>query len=506
MNEWVRNPEFIRHVRAELRPPRMMLAGGISLILCFLASLVHSQATVNMRSSGPPPLTHTFYFWIVCIQFIVLPMWCFGSCLQAIAGERLMKTYDFVRTTRLSAKELLIGYLFGTPIMGYFTVGVSIVIAMLAGLGEHIPVGAMIATYILLFIFCLFVSLCGLLVSMIIEKPRAAGTLLIVVLLFWPMSALGFAAAASPFPGLAALALVPGLLPLYAQYPGVEVPVHITAPFFGLPVPYLFLTVFLYATLGAWIVLALLRNLKKEREEIQLLTRYQALAFAAYLNFLFLGFLDPTVRSYAFDRAEMGISAVMLAFLLMNQTLLYIVGLAVLVPAERLKIWYRELAANQQSYLSESGLPWPWMVIAGGIAFAGMVLAQSRIQNANHTPWSAGLTLLSIAVIVVFAVRDVLFLQWCMLTRMKNPVGKGIGLLWLYYFAAGVISSFLTIGSAVAGKATTGPYAFLTPMGAWMPGNTDAVIGGLVLQTAVCGGLLYLIRERLVRMELATAA
>jgi hypothetical protein len=500
MNEWLRNPEFVRHLRAEMRPPRMMLSGGLAVVICFLVSLIHSQATAQGRGVGEPAIVYTLFFWLLCLQATILPLWCFSATLQAVASERQMKTYDFVRTTRLDSSELLVGYLFGTPIMAYFTVGVSAVIAFLSGLGEHVPIGAMVATYILLFIFCVFVSLCGLLVSMLVAKPRAAGSLLIVFLLTGPFAVLGFAATGSPFPGLASLALYPGLISLYD--PTSTLPS--SAPFFSLHVPYLILTTLLYVSFGAWLVMALVRNLKKEREEIQLLTRFQALGFAAYLNFLFLGFLHPVGPKAPYEELR-GMSGVMIAFLLMNQMLFYVVGLSTLVPAERLKIWYRGLIAKQQSLLAEEGLPWPWMLLAGVIAFIAMSLASIGISTAQHQPWSAGATLLSVMIVLAFAVRDVLFLQWCMLTRMKSPIGKGIALIWLYYFAAAVIASFLTMGATGYRKAPTTLYVMLTPVGAWMPGNSDGVVAGLMLQSALCMGLLYLIRERLTQMELATA-
>src|SRR4051794_38683281 len=175
MVDLFRNPEFVRHARAELRAPRMMLSGALALVLCFLISMFHSQSVTGPgRYVDPNNVVRTLYFWLLCIQAAVLPLWCLSATLQAIASERQMKTYDFVRTTRLTSSELLLGYLFGAPLMAYFTVGVSVVVAFLSGLGEHVPVRAMVATYVLLFVFSVFVSLCGLLMSMIIEKPRAA--------------------------------------------------------------------------------------------------------------------------------------------------------------------------------------------------------------------------------------------------------------------------------------------------------------------------------------------
>ncbi len=498
MREILRNPELVRHLRAEMRAPRMMLSGGLAMVLSFLISLVHSQTTTNLPpTSHPAEITRTLFFWLAIVQAIVLSLWAFSASIQAIASERLLKTYDFVRTTRLNSLELLLGYLFGVPSMAYFTVGVSAVFAILSGLGVGLPLAAMLATYVLLVVFTIFISLFGLMISMLLEKPRAVGLLLIIWFLAWPLSLMGIRVGASPFPGLSALGIIPSLARLFN--PSSDAP--LAAPLFGIPIPLFILTIVLYACFGGWIVLALLRNLKKEREEIQLLTRTQALMFTAFMNLLFLGLYDPTFQPPSPYRQNG--PAMITIFIFMNQSLFYIVGLSTLSPAERLKVWYRELRAGTQSYLAETGLPWPWMVIAGGIAFLGTTLFGIRAESVSHQDWSVGSTALAIAMVLTFAVRDVLFLQWCLLTRMKSPIGKGIGLIWLYYFAASVASSvFVPNGN----HSPTGLFV-LTPIGAFLQeGKVDNLIAGMVLQIAVCGVILYLINQRLTQMQINTAA
>jgi hypothetical protein len=498
MRDILRNPELVRHLRAEMRPPRMFLAGGIATVICFLISMAHSQLMVNLPTSQPPSVGRSLFVWLAVIQSIVLVMWAFSASIQAIASERQMKTYDFVRTTRLTSLELLLGYLFGVPIMAYFTVAVTAVFAIVAGLGVGLPFTAMVATYILVFVFTVFASLFGLMISMLLEKPRAAGTLFVVWFLAWPLSIMGMAFGGSPFPGLSALAIVPSVAPMFV--PDSIVPP--SAPFFGLPVPLFLMTILLYGSFGGWIVVALLRNLKKEREEIQLLTRTQALIFTAFINLLFLGLYNRDFKP-GYANAFRDTIAITAIFIFMNQGLLYIVGLSTLSPAERLKVWYREFKAGKQSYLSETGLPWPWMVIAGGIAFLGISLVGVSAQFATHKAWSAGSTAIVVALVLVFAVRDVLFLQWCLLTRMKNPIVKGIGLLWLYYFAASIASSvFLPYPNRTA----TSMY-LLTPAGAFISDvRLDNLIGGMVLQAIACGFILYLINQRLTEMQTKTAA
>jgi hypothetical protein len=305
------------------------------------------------------------------------------------------------------------------------------------------------------------------------------------------------AATASPFPGMASLALVPGLVRLFNP----ESKVPLTAPFFGLHVPMFLLSIVLYLSFGEWIVLALIRNLKKEREEIQLLTRTQALMFIAFMNFLFLGLYDRNFH-WAYQNPHNPFTATTV-FIFMNQALLYIVGAATLTPAERLKVWFRDFKAGKASYLADTGLPWPWMVIAGGIGYVGVALI-GVISQSSENGFDAGWSVLAIALVLTFAMRDILFLQLCLLTRMKSPIAKGIGLIWLYYFAATVVSSVFV---PYPHRAANSGLFFLTPIGIFASeGKLDSIIAGFVFQVCVCGAVLYLINRRLAQMQANTSA
>jgi len=107
--------------------------------------------------------------------------------------------------------------------------------------------------------------------------------------------------------------------------------------------------------------------------------------------------------------------------------------------------------------------------------------------------------------LLVFAIRDILFLQWCMLTRMKNPVSKGVGLLFLYYIAVVLLSS--VFGRHDYGGKVPAGLAIFTPAAVFNQGKIqgDAVFG-LVLQSLVILVLLVLINERLASRPKAMAA
>jgi len=102
----------------------------------------------------------------------------------------------------------------------------------------------------------------------------------------------------------------------------------------------------------------------------------------------------------------------------------------------------------------------------------------------------------------------VLFLQSCMLTRLRQPIVKGVLFLCLYYAAAAVLTGLATVSSQDAARWMM---ALLTPVqvfdmdvkGMAFPVATYA---GLALQTGVIGGVLVAISTRLQRPMQAGAA
>ncbi|MBZ5543521.1 MAG: ABC transporter permease [Acidobacteriia bacterium] len=178
MLEFWRNPEFVRHLRAELRPPRAITAAFLAVVVCALAGLAcwaseHENLRVFFR---------TFHGWLVGIQFVGLAFWCASGCGQAITRERELKTYDFLKTTRLTAGEIVLGKILGAPIMGYFVVGCTLPISLAVGALGGYGLGTLVGVYVLLLAFALFVSLMGLWLSMLLEKSSSAAVAILTLL------------------------------------------------------------------------------------------------------------------------------------------------------------------------------------------------------------------------------------------------------------------------------------------------------------------------------------
>ncbi len=486
MDFW-RNPELVRYVRAELRVPRAITAAMLVLVVCVLLALVIWAIPSN-------PLRQRFcilYAVVLGIQFVAVGFGCASACGQSISRERMLKTHDFLRTTRLTSGELLLGKLLGAPIMVYFALACSLPISVAAGIAGGFSLGVVAVTYLLLLAFSLFLGLIGLLESMFAEKPKGFAAGLIALFVIYAGSGL----AAGPLPGLGAISVYPSLASLY----GLDVWHGSTAPtLFGFQVSFALLSFVLYAAFGAWLVLMISRNLKRDLEEIRLLSRWQAIGLAAFLNVVFYALLSTRLQPF-----EIALMAVLL-----NGVILFGIGLATLTPHEKLKVWWRRWRAGEQRYVSENGLAWPWLVVAAIVGYA-LLLGKAVFLGGPHpvVRWELGLSAARLLVFLLFAARDVLFIQWCRLTRMKHAVVKGFLYLLLYYTASTIIAATLP----GAWDVKVGVLSVLTPYGAfeigkYSGGPSSPPYVGIVLQVVAIGCLLRAIARRLSRPATLPAA
>jgi hypothetical protein len=513
------NPEFARHRRAELRPVRAITVAAVVIVMCVLLAmacwsyeqnlLARTAATDALQQDFARNTWLLFYRWLVGLQGIALTFWTLFSCAQSVSGERDRKTWDFQRTTRLTPAEILIGKLLGEPVLMYFAVLCVAPITLIAGLAGGLSVGAVISVFVSLAVTSLFLGLGGMWLSTLLEsRTRGIGLIGALALYGFTLGAYGFRE--SGLPGLAALSPLMGIFDaLGAEGPGLR---RIAPVLFGHEVPWLLMTVLLCGSFGAWLAVMLIRNLKRDYQEIRPLSRWQAIGCAAFLNFLIYALLSPV------DSTGMGArvgwfpdsKSVALFAVAINGLILFLMGLATLTPQERLKVWRRKRTTGESALFADDGLPWPWLGISAAVAYAlmvwGLLAWDHTIPLDMHTLQTAAIQLL---LVLVFVMRDVLFLQWCVLTRLRQPVVKGVLFLCLYYTASGVLAGLASVSSNDAARWVL---ALLTPVQAFdvdvrglaFPAATYA---GLALQTGVIGVVLLAISNRLQRpMRIGAAA
>jgi hypothetical protein len=141
------------------------------------------------------------------------------------------------------------------------------------------------------------------------------------------------------------------------------------------------------------------------------------------------------------------------------------------------------------------------MICAGAVGYGMLLAASPFIQASTRDGYSVWKAALQLTVLLVFTIRDVLFVQLCTLTRMRRPLGAAILYLTLYYAAAAVLATRFSEES--------GRWWFLnvlTPSGVSFPiPGYASIYTGILLQALAVVLLLSLIHGRLNRMALPLA-
>ncbi len=519
------NPEFVRHRRAELRPVRAVTVAVVVAVMCALLGMAcwsfQQNLLENIRRGAEAYGTDAwnnrlaylqqniarttwllFYRWLVGLQGVALTFWTLFSCAQSVSGERDRKTWDFQRTTRLTPAEILIGKLLGEPVLVYFAVLCAVPITLIAGLAGGLSSGTVISVFAFLAVTSLFLGLGGMWLSTLLES-RTRGVGLIGALALYGLTLGAYGMRESGLPGLAAMSPLTGIIDLVIGK--LSAPFRFAPTLFGHEVPWLLMNVLLCGSFSAWLALMLVRNLKRDYQEIRPLSRWQAVGCAAFLNFLIYALLSPANMTDSLEgMARQGwfpdSRSVAVFAVAMNGLILFLMGLATLTPQERLKVWRRKRTTGESVVFADDGLAWPWLGISAVAAYAlmvwGLLAWDHTLPLDMSTLQTAAIRLL---LVLVFVMRDVLFLQWCMLTRLRQPVVKGVLFLCLYYAAAAVLTTLAGVSSENAGHWMM---ALLTPAqvfdtsvrGLAFPAATYA---GLALQTGAIGVVLMAISSRL---------
>jgi hypothetical protein len=483
------NPEFIRYRRAELRPARM---GYTALLVHVVAALIFMSIYAASDMDATPTVAKNFYGSMMWAASIALIFWTLGSCVAAIASERQNRTFDFWRTTSLSPSELLVGKLFGAPIVAYFTFLVAMPVTIVAGAIAGFGVHKILASIAMILLMAIVVGLFGLMLSTKMEKNQQ-GAIAILIVFGYPLVMMAMVPDGGPFPALRAFTPLRAIYEWHGLSLGYAFHALEPAKFFGAAVPWAFATLILHAIAIFWLVRMIKKAIKREPEEGHLFSRYEALAFIAFMNLMFFALLDPRYQSYGSQFDAKGIAGMAVSF---NYLLLAFVGILMISSPEAHKVWWRAFRARERGLISEDAPAWPVVGSGALIAFIILFIYASGLQVLPLSTWHWPRVAVSFLIAAVFVARDVTFLQWCNLTRMKRPIAKGVLLLFLYYASAAILVALFAGDKSLS----SGIAAALTPAAviedaAW---STAAIAIGIGLQI---GLTLIVLRSTIDRLS-----
>src|SRR5208282_6738028 len=155
---------------------------------------------------------------------------------------------------------------------------------------------------------------------------------------------------------------------------------------------------------------------------------------------------------------------------------------------------------------AEDGPQWPWLAVSAAVGYGLLIWGLFAWKNTLGFEIGAlKASLVEFAVVMIYITRDITFIQWCRLTRMRAPVLKGILFASLYYVSTIVLSTVFSVSSETLGQYS---YAVLTPAGGFETGPSNphfqmAVFVGMgiqlalivLLQMAIVARLRYAIGE-----------
>jgi len=409
---FLRNPEIIRNLRIQLRPKRMAIAAAITGIVSLIILPALWPDVQGTTTSG---WGMGYLLSVLVCQSVAVLVGGGIACLQSISREKELNTFDYQRITRLSPLELAMGKLLGAPSMAHF-IGLCMIPAALLALPKSSwSFGDLLDAWILLLFAVLAFHSFTLLMSMLLRRSLSTG----VVLLF-----LFFAG----IPGMSFTAVL-----VTRGVHGVGATQNIN--FYGVPLPYTPFFSFVYASFAAWFILALERNIKRDPAMYELLTPLQALGFAGWQNFIFIGVYP--LAAYSPDLAQV-------SSMWVNVTVFFALGLVLLRNRDRARRRLRELGQQGLTWL-EAFWPSPYILI-GVMATGFLPLLLTPKHQASATsaylhpaPLDMSVFLFRLVFFALWICRDLLYLQWMNLRPGRKPLLRAMLYAFVYYTALFVL-------------------------------------------------------------------
>ena len=452
------NPEFLRNVRAQLRPAKVLATACICAALSIVIAYAVSHQSDRQLATGP-------YGW--GIQILQITFWLQAlmlaagggiACINSIHREKEQNTFDYQRVTRMTPLELALGKLFGAPVFTYFVFLCLMPLALFGAVMGKRPPLTVLAAYAVLLAASLAVHTLALLISLLtIRGAHTAAILVLIAILAASFSN------DSPSPYFRARPFGPFYAAQVVQWGEWEPagtafearrePLWDVDIFFGQRVHHVPLLLVIDLLFAGWFLLALVRNIKRDPNYYEIYSPLQALVFAVFLNLVFASFY------WWGNRTPMESQSNVLA---LNIVVFFCLGLAAIRNRERVR---RILRTRESGGPSWSDLTWPVPLIVAGTAAASVIVVAGVDSGHSANPeWDFNFAVLRSLFFVAWITRDLQFLQWMSLRRGKHPLVMGALFLVIFYVCIMILMAPLGIFTRPDRTAFSG---FFIPSGAF---------------------------------------
>jgi len=455
------NPEFIRNVRAQLRPTKVVATACICAALSIVIGYAVSHQNERRLATGPfgwglQVLEITFW-----LQALMLAAGGGIACINSIHREKEQNTFDYQRVTRMTPLELALGKLFGAPVFTYFVFLCLMPLALFGAVMGKRPALPVLAAYAVLLVASLAVHTLALLISLLSMRGSHTAAILVLIAILaasfssdnpWPYFR------AHPFgPFYAAQVVQWGEWePVGTEYEygsNRRDPLWEEDTFFGQRVHHVPLLLVIDLLFAGWFLLALVRNIKRDPNYYEIYSPLQALVFAVFLNLVFAAFYWWGNSTPIESQANV---------LGLNIVVFFCFGLAAIRNRERVRRILRTREGVGPGWLD---LTWPApLILAGTLAASLIVIAGVHWGHSSYGEWDLSFGVFRSLFFVAWITRDLQFLQWMNLRRAKHPLVMGVLFLIIFYVCVMILMAPLGIFTRPDRTAFS---AFFIPSGAF---------------------------------------
>ena len=460
------NPEFIRNVRAQLRPGKMLATGCIVAAISIALGFAFSHQGEN--ATGSEGWGRQLFLTAFILQALMLAAGGGIACVNTIYREKDQNTFDFQRVTQLTPLELTIGKLFGAPVFTYFVCLCLMPVAIFGAFMGKQKASIFLAIYAVLLVGSVTIHVLALLISLLAVRGSHTGAILLLLVVLWLSSTriapLLYFQIGPVGPFFAAQMIEweswhPRSITLRDgttfDSPGVY------DVFFGKKVQHVPVLIAVDLLFAGWFLLALMRNIKRDPQYYEIYSPLQLLGFAMFLNLLFVAFFNWRAASPLDCQAFL---------LTLNMGVFFCFGLVAMRNRERVR---RILRTKQSEATSIWDITWPAPLLILGTVAAGLIVVLGVTEG--HDPkveWNITFALLRSLFFAAWIVRDIQFLQWMGLRRGKHTLVMGILFQIIFYVCVSILLGafgFFRVTERVPFTAFFLPSAvYLLDHGAWI--------------------------------------
>ncbi len=316
------NPEFLKYFRIQCRSKRLLAIIIPTVVITIIVSFLVWES--NMRD-----LVKTgrqIFFILIFVQFAIFYLFGSYQTSTSISKEKEQKTYNFQKITKLTAVDLLLGKLFGSPLIAYVFLATTIPLSLIAAIMGDISWQLFLGSYAFLLISGIMWHSFGLLNSSIAEKSTVFIPVLMVI------SILSFESLSNAYKGFLMFSPFTVVRSLFREE------IRLTV-FYGLKINNFFFTMGLMIYITYW---SLNTTVKRVKQDMMISVNRKAIIyFLITLEVLILGMLWIPDNLHK----------IVEHFLVVNMTILFIAVFLLARRRSNLQLWIRERRLKKHNWL-----------------------------------------------------------------------------------------------------------------------------------------------------------